>query len=908
MKTFLHLVAQDLYQKVGNDLSRTVIVFPNRRAGLFMNECLLEITDGAPVWVPQYTTISDLFHALAPDLIVNDPIDTTLRIVQAYQRLSGQEVAVDLFYGWAERILADFDDVDKNMADATSLFRNISELKEYDDTTFLSPEQVEELRKFFAGFEAENAGVLRERYRRLWDVLGAIYSELNSTLASSGLAYEGALYRRVIERLQSGEATISSHVDHYVFVGFNVLDRVEQQLFSYIKNEGKAWFYWDYDDYYLTPIHEAGTFMRENLKAFPGELSAEHFNLLASGARRIEMIEASTEAIQAQYVAPWLQSHLTSDPKQTAVVLCNETLLQPVLHALPDKVDEVNITKGFPLVHAEVTTMVEHRLGEWERQPPQHTIIELLDELSEMVETAGRQFVSRETFSMDKFEDVLQSEAYYQMFTIFNRFRRILTDFTTLPMTIVTLRRLIRQTVRQVSIPFHGEPASGLQVMGVLETRCLDFDHIIMLSVNDGVLPKTSRDNSFIPYLLRRAYGLTTPERRTAVYAYYFYRLFQRSSLVTMTYNTSTEGMSTGEMSRFMTQLLVEWPGQVHHATLGSQQRTEMRAPTPAAKPADLLQRLHSSKSNYTGPSLSPSSMSMYQQCQLKFYYSHVCHINQPKEDPSEFRPTTLGTIFHRAAENVYQHIIREHRGHVTAEYLTTLAKDSAALERIVRQAFDEKKVNYKPLEASVITLYLEALLRFDARMGNFDVVKTEHETACYVEAAYGEQLVKVRVGGVIDRLDLVPDGDGRCHLRVVDYKTSTANAELGNNFHVGHTVAQSLDDLFAPDGTRGYMLQTFLYGNMLRYEAKNNAKISQLLQHPVVPVLLYTKYLNNPNYNPHLSIGGSDVVDFEPYAAEADKMLRALIEEIISPDKSFVPTDRREQCSHCPFYALCYM
>lgn len=908
MKTFLHLVAQDLYTKLGNDLSRTVVVFPNRRAGLFMNECLLECSGGAPLWAPQYVSISDLFCSFAPNIVVNDPIDTKLRIINEYQKLSGHEVAVDHFYGWAERILADFEDVDKNMADADTLFRNISELKEYDDTTFLTPEQVAELRRFFAGFDVENVGTLRENYRRLWDVIGDIYRHLNASLTASGVAYEGALYRSVIERLQAGQITVDTHVDHYVFVGFNVLDRVEQELFSYFKREGIAMFYWDYDDYYMTTMHEAGTFMRYNLKTFPNELPADCFHLIVSAPHRIEMVAASTEAIQAQYVAPWLKLNLTDDTRRTAVVLCNEHLLQPVLHALPDNVTDVNVTKGFPLAQTEVMGMVEQRLGEWEHHAPRLTIVEMLDELSAMVEQAGREFVNRKEYSTEKFEDVLQGEAFYQMYTIFNRFRRVFGGFSSLSMTIVTLRRLIRQTVRQTTIPFHGEPAEGLQIMGMLETRCLDFEHIIMLSVNDGVLPQKNSDNSFIPYLLRKAYGLTTPERRTAVFSYYFYRLLQRASLVTMTYNTSVDGVSTGEMSRFMTQLLVEWPGHVRHATLDSLQHTETRVPVAVSKPADLLTRLHSGSSSYDGPSLSPSALSTYQRCQLRFYYSYVCGIKEAREDPAEFRSNTLGTIFHRGAEIIYQHILREHRGHAASDYLRTLAADAAALERIVRQAFDDTKVDYRPLEASVIVMYLEALLHYDARIGDFQVVGTEHRTACYIDAHYGEQTVRVRVGGIADRLDLVPSADGRRLLRVVDYKTSATEVELTSSHHANKAVAHSLDELFSAEGTRGYMLQTFLYGTMLRHEARTSQSLARLLEHPVAPVLLYTKFLHNPSYNPHLHIGDSDVMDFEPFAEEAETRLRELIDHILSPDTTFTPTSNRTVCANCPYFNICYL
>ena len=541
MTPFLQLVAQDLCAKIGTDFSRTVIVFPNKRAGLFFNKYLLDLAGGQPVWAPRYVTLDSLFRSFARDWGVNDPIDTTLRIVQIFKRLTGRDVSVDWFYGWAEHLLADFDDVDKNRVDALKLYRNVNDWKQFDDTSFLSEQQVEDLKQFFLDFDPERRSELRERYRELWDVLGELYTELNAQLTAEHVAYEGALYRRVIEMLERGEAQLDPSVDRYVIVGFNALNAVEHSLFRFLKKEGQAMFYWDYDEYYTAAgnagstdparlYNEAGNFIRRHLLEFPNELPAgELFRNLAQ-PKCIEMISASTEAIQAQYVAPWLEANLTPEPRRTAVVLCNESMLQPVLHGLPEAVTELNVTKGFPLSHTEVVTLVERKMGEWERRQTKLPVSEMIARLTALVERKGAEYVNREGYSTEKIEDVLQGEAFYQMYTLLNRFALIMGRFTAeSQMTIVTLRRLIRGVVRGMTVPFHGEPAVGLQIMGVLETRCLDFDRVIMLSVNDGVLPRRANDSSFIPFALRRAFGLTTPDQRTSVYAYKFSRLLQRA-------------------------------------------------------------------------------------------------------------------------------------------------------------------------------------------------------------------------------------------------------------------------------------------------------------------------------------------------------------------------------------------
>ena len=467
MSYFLQHVAHDLRTHFA-DLSRVVVLFPNRRAALFLNDYLVEDAPGdAPIWAPRYVTISELFRELS-DVTLNDPVDSVCRLYTHYVEMlrsagdvAADELTLDTFYGWADRILADFDDVDKNMADASQLFRNLEELKELEDTDFLTEAQKELIGSFFSNFDPDRKSELRERFRRLWNALLPLYRTLNAELLAEGKAYEGALYRRVIDALTKESRELPADVDCYAVVGFNVLDKAEQRLFELMQKAGKARFYWDYDSYYADRYKsrgfEAGLFIEENLRQFPNALPAECFDNFRH-IEQIEMVSATSEAAQAQSVSGWLDRHLPADEtvhRRTAVVLCNENLLQPVLRVFPERVHQVNVTKGFPLAHAEVNTLVEKTFAESERSGESLPAVEVLARLSERVEARAKEVCGREGFDTSRFEDVLQSEAFYLMATLLNRLRIIAADGR-LEVGISALRRAAAaDSQRQLVHPRH---------------------------------------------------------------------------------------------------------------------------------------------------------------------------------------------------------------------------------------------------------------------------------------------------------------------------------------------------------------------------------------------------------------------------------------------------------------------
>ena len=876
MTPFLQLVAEDLRRKNGNDLSRVAVVFPNKRASLFLNEYLIRTTGGnETVWAPQYLTISDLFHRLST-LTIADPIEAICRLHRLYVGLTGSEDRLDFFYGWGERLMADFDDVDKNRADARRLFRNLSEIKQLDNVNYVDSDKERALQSFFADFSLNNNTRLRQRFLRLWEVLYPLYTQLNEELAADGLAYEGALYRRAIEELETGRTELPGNISTYVFVGFNVLDRVEESLFSLLQQRGKALFYWDYDVAYMSQsssVNEAGIFLRANIEKFPNQLPSSCFdNLFSTEEKNIEFVSAPTENAQARSAAQWLREHITEDEKRTAVVLCNENLLQPLLHSLPPEVKEVNVTKGYPLHHTRPYRLLEHMMDEHKPEKDNATWIA---ECIEAIKLKA-QAVARQPDSLDK---TLETEACFRAYVILSRFARLVRE-KGMQVEPTTLHKLLRQVMHQASIPFHGEPAAGLQVMGILETRGLDFENILLLSVNEGNLPRRTMDNSFIPNVLRREFGLTTERHRNAVYAYYFYRLIQRAQHVRLTFNNSTSGGASGEMSRFMKQLLIESPLPiVHHAITASVVAPE-RHSRPLLKPMTMVEQM---------TKLSPSAINSYLRCQLQFYFEYVARLKAPQLETGIIAPNVFGNVFHKTAELFYKKMAQKADGRITGQLLQSyMAKEHRAfLQDIVKQAMLMEDAGNSKVVMGIILRYMNNLIKHDSRLGQFRLFDTERKMGTDLQIPLHNGSVKtIRIEGVIDRMDILNEGMDNEFLRILDYKTGSDTEST-----------DSIEKLFIPSKQRPhYILQTFIYALFMTDKTKM----------PIQPALFFVHRAASEDYTATISYKKQQLLDFRPLAVEFRTQLEKLIAEMLDMSRPFEPTKLSGVCEKCPFRDIC--
>lgn len=963
MQTFLQLVAQDLYQKIGNDLSRVAIVFPNKRASLFFNEYLAMQSD-RPIWSPAYVSISELFRQLSP-WKSGDPIRLVCELYKVFREETRSEETLDDFYFWGELLISDFDDVDKNLVDADRLFSNLQDLKNImDDYDFLDSEQEEAIRQFFQNFSIERRTQLKEKFISLWDKLGDIYHHYRRNLEELGIAYEGMMYRYVMEELQSDKLKY----EHYVFVGFNVLNKVETKFFERLREAGKALFYWDYDVFYTrlprenTPpyTHEAGEFILRNLKLFPNELPEAVFDTLRK-PKNVRFISAPTENAQARYLPEWIRSVTKRDlqetpvkEKENAVVLCNEALLLPVLHSIPPEVKNVNITMGFPLaqtpVYSFVSALIELQTTGYRRDTgryqyeavqsvlkhpytrqlstsaeslekqltkdnrffplpselkqdifleqiftPKTGISALCQYLTEMLREVA--VLYRQEQETDDIFNQLYRESLFKSYTLINRLLNLI-DNGELNIQIDTLRRLLCRLLATSNIPFHGEPAIGMQVMGVLETRNLDFRNLIMLSLNEGQLPKAGGDSSFIPYNLRKAFGMTTIEHKNALYAYYFYRLIQRAENVTLLYNTASEGLNRGEMSRFMLQFLVESPHSISREYLEAGQSPQSGREIRVEKTPEIITRMYERYDVNRHPKslFSPSALNTYLDCRLKFYYRYVAGLKAPDEVSAEIDSALFGTIFHRAAELVYKDLTANGK-EIRKDDLEQVLRNDIKLQNYVDTAFKEEffhvALTGKPefngtqlINAKVITSYLRQLLRNDLQYAPFFMEGMEKKVTEIIEIETPQGKLALNIGGTIDRIDSKDDT-----LRIVDYKTGGSPK-----------TPENIKQLFTPaDGRPNYIFQTFLYASIMC--RKQSLKVA--------PSLLYIHRAASETYSPVIEMGEArqpkmPVNNFAFYEDEFRERLQTLLQEIYNPEEAFTQTEDTKKCEFCDFRELC--
>ena len=963
MQTFLQLVAQDLYQKIGNDLSRVAIVFPNKRASLFFNEYLAMQSD-RPIWSPAYVSISELFRQLSP-WKSGDPIRLVCELYKVFREETRSEETLDDFYFWGELLISDFDDVDKNLVDADRLFSNLQDLKNImDDYDFLDSEQEEAIRQFFQNFSIERRTQLKEKFISLWDKLGDIYHHYRRNLEELGIAYEGMMYRYVMEELQSDKLKY----EHYVFVGFNVLNKVETKFFERLREAGKALFYWDYDVFYTrlprenTPpyTHEAGEFILRNLKLFPNELPEAVFDTLRK-PKNVRFISAPTENAQARYLPEWIRSVTKRDlqetpvkEKENAVVLCNEALLLPVLHSIPPEVKNVNITMGFPLaqtpVYSFVSALIELQTTGYRRDTgryqyeavqsvlkhpytrqlstsaeslekqltrdnrffplpselkqdifleqiftPKTGISALCQYLTEMLREVA--VLYRQEQETDDIFNQLYRESLFKSYTLINRLLNLI-DNGELNIQIDTLRRLLCRLLATSNIPFHGEPAIGMQVMGVLETRNLDFRNLIMLSLNEGQLPKAGGDSSFIPYNLRKAFGMTTIEHKNALYAYYFYRLIQRAENVTLLYNTASEGLNRGEMSRFMLQFLVESPHSISREYLEAGQSPQSGREIRVEKTPEIITRMYERYDVNRHPKslFSPSALNTYLDCRLKFYYRYVAGLKAPDEVSAEIDSALFGTIFHRAAELVYKDLTANGK-EIRKDDLEQVLRSDIKLQNYVDTAFKEEffhvALTEKPefngtqlINAKVITSYLRQLLRNDLQYAPFFMEGMEKKVTEIIEIETPQGKLALNIGGTIDRIDSKDDT-----LRIVDYKTGGSPK-----------TPENIKQLFTPaDGRPNYIFQTFLYASIMC--RKQSLKVA--------PSLLYIHRAASETYSPVIEMGEArqpkmPVNNFAFYEDEFRERLQTLLQEIYNPEEAFTQTEDTKKCEFCDFRELC--
>lgn len=940
MDSFLNLLAKDLIQKYGHDFDNLTILFPNKRAGLFLAQELANRID-KPVWMPEIITLGE-FIERQTGLKRIDDLTLIIKLYKTYQELSGTTERFDDFYFWGNMLLGDFDDIDKYSANAKDVFSNIAALKEIEISfPYLSPEQVEFIQSFWRSFNPEKFSQEQREFLNVWDKLYPTYQNFKTKLLAENLCYEGMGQRLFCEQITK------YHSDRQIiFAGFNALNSCEKKIFAYFRDNGQASFYWDYDLYYFTnENHEAGHYLRENMKLFPNALGLEHFNNFRYNDKKIEYISVPSTIGQAKLI-PTLVNQIHPQQQEiytdTAIVLCDETLLTPVIHSIPDTIEKINITMGYPAQNTSVAALIS-MLGDlkhYAKRDKEMThyyykpVIALLNHklvksscsediprITNYINTNNIVYVAekslqfsditRAIFSSEeenlldyllqilkKLVSSIQPEKQKELsiekeflFTIFTTIQGIQNTFQEENITPDNkfYIQIIHKILQGISIPFSGEPLEGMQIMGLMETRMLDFKNLIVLSVNEGIIPKSGHIASFIPYNLRLGFGLPTPEHQDALFAYYFYRLLQRAKNVKLLYTDVTKGMSSGEMSRFLYQMKYEsgLPIQETHFqnTISVQDNPVISIP----KTEEIMQQLQ----RYTDinlPGISPSALNAYMECHLKFYFKYIAGIKEKEEMAEELDHRLLGTIFHQSTQTLYQTFPD---GQITIEGIDNLLENDALLEEHIRQAYLQlydsevsrmMESGINDLVLSVVKKYVKKVFEYDKGLCPFQIISMEQKYRMPVTISVSGTPLVIHVGGDIDRVDHVAQG-----IRVIDYKTGADKTDF-----------KDLPSIFDSNNKQRNKaaFQTLLY--CMLYEHENPGA------DPILPGIYSTKLLFTPNYSYLLKCNKEPIHRFKPYEPEFQSLLVELLEELYSPAVPFTQTSLPEKCRNCSYNDIC--
>ena len=962
MKPFLYQVATLFYQQYGAEIHRLAFVFPNRRAGLFFQKYLSEISE-RPLFSPSILTINDLFMQLSGKHPA-DKIQMRFRLYELYKQRSGSSESFDEFIYWGEMLLNDFDDIDKYMVDARMLFRNVSDLKSLDDDfNYLSPEQVQAIRSFWSSFYPKGDSPNQQHFLELWEILYDLYAGLRTSLVKDGCGYDGMIFREVVEQLEK-ESMSDFPFDQVVFVGLNALSISEERLLLALQKKGVADFYWDYVGPWVTDSdNKASFFLERNLRLFPSRMQLPGTEPVQA---EIRVMGVPSAIGQAKQVYPILQAladeqQLTDESAlRTAIVLPDEHLLVPVLNAIPEAIQHINVTMGYPLAGTPVAALMEYiltlqkNIRYIDRVPGfyfrdvlpilnhQYVMAAAPEEVSQLVKdmTAGNRIYvhaadlnRHELLSIlftpvqntEELSDYLihvlealntclrnkrpnpddeemisnstqttadiEQEFIFHYFATVNRMKEVMRE-AKIEMRLDTYFRLLKRMTDLITIPFEGEPLSGLQVMGVLETRALDFDRLIILSMNEGIFPLKKAANSFIPYNLRRGFGLPTYEHQDSVWAYHFYRLIRRAKQVTLLYDTRTTGLQTGEVSRFVHQLRYHYQYPLIDELVVYDVASSAVPPISVQKTTEVEKLLSDFLSGGTR-ALSASAINTYLDCPLKFYFSVLEQIQEEDEITETVERDVFGSILHKVMEDLYAPF----KGKlVTADLLKLLRKDQPLLTGTIARAFAElffKSPVVRPLEGEnfltgeMIRKYAEKILEQDACFTPFHYIESEKKVRATITLS-DRRVVQLK--GFIDRVDSLDRV-----LRIVDYKTGSGKLDFES--------VEGLFDKEAKDRPKAVM-QVFLYAWMYQ-------QLPEYTGMPIQPAIYYLRTLFQRSFNPVVEQkkgrGKADKVNsFQEFVADFEGKLRQCLDEIFNLDIPFTQTETGKACAYCSFRGLC--
>lgn len=836
MKSFLQEVAADLIAQFGDRLQHCAIVFNNKRPAAYLQKHLADLIK-KPFFSPSFFTIQEFFAKSTNYRIADFYIQFFTLHKIYNQLLSGEgmeTISGNKFFPLAKIILADFSQIDIDLVDADKIYRDLEDISLINkDFDYLSPEQYQFLSQFWTSYSEGKHKRQQELFIKMWHRMPKLYHQFHADLKRQGYVSNGYVYRSLAE----GDASVNDFIQGFqngkiIFAGFNALGNAEAKIFLNLQEAGKALFYFDADSYYLDdPLQEAGLFLRKNIYQLGIRNVFENSpSLINNEKHQVNVYSVQGQAAQAKILNNILKDDYSISEKvgPTAIVLADESLLIPTLQTIPTSYNgidvDLNVTMGFALAASSVYGLVDLWLGsQLEIQKSgrlsyknvesflTHPLTGLSQAIRDKIKTAllvekeveiaHTRLVNQKGLFEVFFKKVDHPpEVMEQLLAVLNFVLARLSSASSLKKidaelfvkAIQELNRLydtfgkhidheevsfiislVQKAIMGLAVPLSGDPLKGIQVMGLLETRNLNFDKVVILGFNEGIVPKSSAGNSFIPDSIRRVYGLPVLENQDAISAYMVYRLIQRARNINFVYNSLTDESTSGEPSRILKQLAYESGFDFNYYTLDLNVRTEPVKEIQIEKTGNAAIQASLQKYLNKQRTLSPSALTQYILNPIDFFFNYIAGIKEPKEVTAVVEANEVGSILHKVMEYFYADCIG-------LEVTAPLLKEKRRrIPDLTERAFaavifnnPEKAVAFKGMQKVILAIveaYVNIIVAQDEAQSPFQIVSLEQRVEADISFPLHGKEESIRIGGIIDRVDL-KDGV----TRIIDYKTGS--------------------------------------------------------------------------------------------------------------------------------------
>jgi len=947
MSTFLGEVCQTIFNKHQQNIDEIAIIIPNRRASVYIQQHLAKLFK-APFYAPKITTINEWVNENTTLKILNQT-ELLFLFYTIYVEVDKEEAEdFDSFLKWGKIILADFDEIDRYHISPKSIFKDLRNIKDIDNWSFDLTISKSKNNTLSDG---------QQKYADLWDKLPIYYEKLNTKLKEINATYQGRAYRDFSHSTQKLTLTPSTSLfkpkyKHYYFVGFNALSRSEEIIIENLNHQNICSLFFDVDTHYVNNHeHEAGHFYRKlkNKWKFKPDVKSA----INSEPKHIQIIETAQQVAQAKIAGQIIKNLSPEDINKTAIVLADETLLIPLTKSLPIDLESANITMGYPIKYSHLKSLFDlifdfqFKFKKFDSDKLYHkTLLKFIDHpfiqslikdqssitkfeknvikgnqifinhaelisfipelekieslISVWHDNIPNGFKAIENFIQvlyDNFKNKLTKELELEILYHFTKgIQKFKQIWETYPHTISlkSFKTLFQQFWQNESLSFLGNPTHGLQVMGVLETRTLDFENLIILSMNEGNLPKNNFSNSLIPRELKIHHHLPIEQDRDAIFAHHFYRLLHRSKNIYLTYNSNSDGTKDGEKSRFITQLINELDCEKFNHSI---QSFTYNAKDEHSKTSDTCYTVNDSVIKKLDAlferGLSPSALNTFIRCPLDFYYIYILGLREAKEVEENVEASTFGTMIHNVLERVYKdsfltpnlaldyHILTKEKKYLKQyleeEYLKTFSKSDIK--------YGQNKLSFE-VSLKLLTKFIDKQIE-ELKAIDFPIYIKELEKT--IEANYEWEIdgVKksIKIKGNADRIEqfgpsyrIIDYKSGKCTTTKVSIKAPAKGKDLNL-----HTTATSKD--------KGYARQLLMYSLMFKAEFPKRQNFTT----GIISMINLNQWLQNV----HVSKSSHQFVTDEILDAFKDE-LKEIITQMYSKDFVYSHNEKSDYCDYC--------